>query len=470
LPFVILASFVISPCVLLAVEITDERITDIVDRQLIFSDAVAGHKVDVASKDGIVTLTGSVDNLLARYQALQIAGKTKGVRSVVNRIEVETNAIDDDQLVRDIKAGLGDDPATESYDVEVSVMDGVVTLTGKVQSRAEKNLSERVVAGIRGVRDIKNEVEVKKVANRADAEIKNDIERRMEASAWIDASDVDAKVKDGHVILSGVVGSVGEHIRVRNAAWVAGVQSVHFEGLDVRNWAHEPGRRTRRARHIADDEIRLAIIDALRHDPRVSGYDVRPVVVERSVTLRGTVGNLAASKAAEADAWNTFGVRRVRNYLRVRPPSVPKDSRIETAIERMLSVDPYVDRFQVHVDVINGHAYLQGTVNSNFDRLRAEEVVSRAAGVAFVTNNIKVKRPWLHKDDDEMQEDVAQRLRWASDIEAAKVKVTVKDGVATLTGVVGSYQQRGLAKDIALEAGVKRVANKLTVEDADASE
>ena len=115
LPFVICASFllayfVISPCVLLAVEITDEHITDVVEHQLILSDAVAGHKVDVASKDGIVTLTGSVDNLLARYQALQIAGRTKGVRSVVNRIEVEANTIDDEQLVRDIKVGFGRRP------------------------------------------------------------------------------------------------------------------------------------------------------------------------------------------------------------------------------------------------------------------------------------------------------------------------------------------------------------------------
>ena len=311
---------------------------------------------------------------------------------------------------------------------------------------------------------------VERVANRADSEIKNDIERRMKTSAWIDASDVEAEVTDGHVILSGVVGSVAEHIRVRNAAWVAGVQSVHFEALDIRSWAHEQGQRTRRARQITDNEIRLAIIDALRHDPRVSGFDVRPVVVERSVTLRGTVGNLAASKAAEADAWNTFGVRRVRNHLRVRPPSVPKDARIETAIERMLSVDPYVNRFQVHVDVINGHAYLHGTVNSNFDRLRAEEVVSRAMGVVFVTNNIKVERPWLHKDDDELQENVEQRLRWSPDIEAAKLKVAVEDGVATLTGVVDSYQQRRLAKEIAFEAGVKRVANRVTVEGADAGE
>jgi len=76
------------PGALGAPEITDAEITQAVDTELLLSKAVPSHLIDVSVADGIVELTGSVDNILARKRATEIAETIKGVRAVVNRILV----------------------------------------------------------------------------------------------------------------------------------------------------------------------------------------------------------------------------------------------------------------------------------------------------------------------------------------------------------------------------------------------
>ena len=71
-----------------AKDIKDIDITLAVDRQLQIDEGVPAHLIDVRTKDGIVTLSGPVENLLARERAAEIAATVKGVRSVINFIDV----------------------------------------------------------------------------------------------------------------------------------------------------------------------------------------------------------------------------------------------------------------------------------------------------------------------------------------------------------------------------------------------
>ena len=71
-----------------AKDIKDIDITLAVDRQLQIDEGVPAHLIDVRTKDGIVTLSGPVENLLARERAAEIAATVKGVRSVINLIDV----------------------------------------------------------------------------------------------------------------------------------------------------------------------------------------------------------------------------------------------------------------------------------------------------------------------------------------------------------------------------------------------
>jgi osmotically-inducible protein OsmY len=446
-----------------ALEMNDRNITWAVMDDLISDEAVASHLIDVRTENGIVTLTGSVDNLLAKERATELAERIKGVRSVVNRITVRPPPVTDQEIRSDIEYALLSDPAAEEYEVEVTVKSGEVTLHGTVDSWAEAQLCEEIAKGIRGVGGINNEIGVEFKVKRPDSEIVAEIKRRLAWDVWVEDAYIEVEVKDGEVTLTGRVGSAGEKTRAYGDALVAGVAAVDNSGLKV-DWAlHDAMRKSGEYTYKEDLEIQKAVHDAFMYDPRVSSFHPAVEVKEGVVTLAGTVDNLKAKKAAEEDAKNTTGVWRVKNYLRVRPVSGPSDAEIAVNVKNALLADPYVDRYEIGVSVVNGKVYLTGTVDSAFARLRAEEVASGLEGVVEIVNNMRLQDTWGWKTDWEIKEDIEDQLWWSPFVDSDQITVTVKDGVATLTGTVNSWQERGAAADNAYQGGAKEVRNHLRV-------
>ncbi|HEX3593501.1 MAG TPA: BON domain-containing protein, partial [Polyangiaceae bacterium] len=78
-------------------------------------------RIHVAVKDGIVALTGSVDNLLSRSRAARIAETVRGVWSVSNRVLIEPLPRPDGDIDRDVKEAIRDDSATEKMPIRVVV-------------------------------------------------------------------------------------------------------------------------------------------------------------------------------------------------------------------------------------------------------------------------------------------------------------------------------------------------------------
>lgn len=158
-------------------ELTEQAISDKVNDELMIDRGVAFYKIDVDTNDGVVTLSGSVNNILAKERAAAIARTVRGVRSVVNRIEVTpTELRSDDDIQRDVEAALLNDPATDSYEVTTSVEDGTVTLQGTVESydvingtahlygtvdsRFEKNRADDLASRVIGVIEVENHLDV----------------------------------------------------------------------------------------------------------------------------------------------------------------------------------------------------------------------------------------------------------------------------------------------------------------------
>lgn len=442
---------------------SDEDISDAVELQLVLDERIDGHRIDAKTKSGVVTLSGAVDNLLASEYALHVAGRTRGVRSVVNLVEVNAPEIADEKLRKDLAQALKDDPATERFEVVAKVTAGVVTLEGEVQSHAERQSADFAVAGVRGVRKVVNDLKVKPARNRSDEEIKEDIARRFSMSAWIEDYLVDVTVRDGHVTLSGSVPSLADHLRARTAAWVQGVHSVTFRDLDVVGYLPNANRKTRRVVDVKDEAIVEAVKDAINTDPRIGPNDIVPKSEDHTVRLRGTVSHYAAKRAAEEDTWNTFGVTNVFNLIKVRLPKFPSDDEIKEQITRMLSVDPFVNRLDIHVTVRNSTPYLHGSVDSAFERLRAEEVASKARGVVFVENRLDVDSSDL-KSDEEILSTITERMKWDTRLDGNKIDFEVGDATATITGEVRNQQLRNALKSIAHEAGAIKVRDRLTVE------
>ncbi len=120
-------------------DLTDDGITDRVETEMLFQAEVPANFIDVSASNGIVTLTGATDNMLAKTEAENVAMAVKGVKGVINRIEVDPAFHPDDAIQKNIEEALLDNPATESYGVEVIVNEGIATLRGEVDSWQEKN-------------------------------------------------------------------------------------------------------------------------------------------------------------------------------------------------------------------------------------------------------------------------------------------------------------------------------------------
>ena len=303
--------------------IEDADITRAVEDELWIDQMVDANGIDVSTSEGIVILDGSVGTILAKDRAARIAESTVGVRAVVNRIEVEPGIQRDDaELAKAVAQSLRDDPATAPYDLEVSTEDGVVTLAGTVASWQARDLADTVARGVRGVTGVVNLLRAVDTGERTDAEIEAEVEARLANDVRVDDYLIVVDVDDGTVRLSGIVGSLAEKNRAISMGWVSGVDAVDGDALEIEWWARDSMRRKTSFADRSDEELEQAVKDAFLYDPRVLSFRPEVSVSDGVVTLSGTVRDLAAKRAAEADARNVAGVWRVKNRIKVRPLDV----------------------------------------------------------------------------------------------------------------------------------------------------
>ena len=472
--------------------VTDITISDAVEDELYMDSAVPEYSIDVNTVDGVVTLSGSVNNILAKERAARIAKIVKGVRAVVNNISVDPPLLRSDSQIReDVQEALLYDPATDLFEIDVEVKDKVVTLSGTVESWQEKQLCAKVAKGVKGVEGLDNNIEVVWPMERSDAEIKMEVEKALEWDAFVDHALIDVEVEDAEVILTGVVGSAAEKDWAYRDAYVHGVENVDDSGLEVRRWARDPDLKGTKYVSKPAEEIEKAVTDALRIDPRVASFTITPEVAADGITviLRGTVDNFKAKRAAARDARNTLGVVSVINRIKVRPVEVLSDDKIETNVISALLRDPYLESYEITVEVISGVANLYGTVDTYFEKSQAEDVASKVNGVIMVDNNLKVGKdytPFVYdpyvdgwypydadwypdrprfpaKSDWQLELDIGDELFWSPFVDSDTVEVAVDDGVATLTGTVDSWSEYNAAANNAYEGGAVYVDNDLTV-------
>ncbi len=475
---------------LAAPELTDGQITAAVTDELLYDEGVEGAWIDVETDEGVVQLSGTTDNILARDRAVRVAQTVRGVRAVVDEIRVLDAGRADEAIRAAVDDALLSDPATDTWQIGVEVEDGEVTLTGTVDSWQERLLAGKVAKGVRGVLALDNRILVDYQQERRDGEMLAEIERTLDWDSLVDDALIDVVVRNGKVRLSGVVGSLAEKNRATTHAWVMGVTDVDAGKLEIAHWARD--ERLRENKYVARDEeeIAAAVEDAMLYDPRVSSFEVDASADGGEVTLTGTVDNLRAKQAAASDARNTVGVWRVKNRVKVRPGEY-RDDRVESRVERALANDPYVERYEVGVEVDHGVVSLTGTVDSTFEKSQAEDVAARTFGVVAVDNDLRVADgydiltydpyvddgwyvydfdwfvypdlPATTKPDWEIATDIRSQLWWSPFVDEDEVSVVVDDGVATLTGTVDTWSERAAATENAYDGGAILVDNDLLV-------
>jgi len=203
----------------------EQWLRDSVVRQLGADPSFDASMIGVTSSDGVVTLSGYVDTYFARLAAERAARRVYGVKAVANELEVKLaqDRIDPD-IAKDALQALKNRVDVPTG-LAVTVRDGYVSLTGKVEWKYQKEAAERAIRYLRGVRGVFNNIEVKPQV--APKDVQRRITEALHRHAAIDARRIHVEASGATVTLDGNVRSWGERDEAERAAWtVSGVANV----------------------------------------------------------------------------------------------------------------------------------------------------------------------------------------------------------------------------------------------------
>jgi len=218
---------------------TDDRIDSSFKESYAYKTYLKDEHIKISSKDGAVTLSGSVADENHRSMAQDTAQALPGVTSVDNRIEFQGDRPaekSDTWISMKVKAALLYRRNVSGTKTEVYVKDGVVTLKGVAASQAQKDLTTEYAKDIDGVKSVENEIVISKnleTANEGrgekvdDASITAQVKGSLLAHRSTSMLSTKVTTNDGVVTVSGQANNAAEKALVTKLVTdINGVQSV----------------------------------------------------------------------------------------------------------------------------------------------------------------------------------------------------------------------------------------------------
>jgi osmotically-inducible protein OsmY len=212
----------------------------------------------------------------------------------------------DSEIRKNVEAELEFEPSVNASEIGVAVKDGIVTLTGHVDSYWEKIAAEEAAARVSGVKAVANELEIRLPisSERTDADIARAAVNRLEWTITVPKDRIKVKVSKGWVTLEGEVDWQFQ----KNAAEEAVRSLVGVKGVINHIVVKE---------RPSTAQVKAAIEEALKRSAELDANRISVEVEGDKVILKGTVRSWFEREEAERAAWRAPGVRSVDNRITI---------------------------------------------------------------------------------------------------------------------------------------------------------